>query len=638
MNSSPKDNFLHKSAKFLASGNLLYWTLSIALLVSVIALLVPLMPAMPVITDSEKFAVNYATAHGFIIGKDIIYTSGPYASVYSGQYGPSTDLLMLVGSIYLSITTWLALAFLAKGVAWRWMILLFLVFSGLIYFKDAFMLFIPLCSGLVIFKALTSKEHGAALIQSKFAPLYVALLFSSFGLLPLTKGTLLVTCLAICIYCTIALFINHYKKLATICLISPILSMLLFWVIAGQSLENLPIYFSSMQSTISGYSNAMSVVGQPVEVIRYLISALLLFASIYFQKDLKQKILLIGLYFIFLFISFKGGFVRHDSHAVLAATSLLIATVLLPFMGIRSKLFIFTLIFSISTVAYINGNYIRTTPESFLQNVKTLYQNTFNGLIQRLTHTGHLEKQYTEALNTIHQQMPFPSLKGTSDIYSHDQAYLLASSNTWSPRPAFQSYTAYTPKLENINRLHLESPQAPDNIFISLEPVDQRLPSSEDGSSWPLLLSRYTPVDFINHYLLLKKKDETAPIKIQWDEQESHRLGENVALPNTTKHRYIRIFFKPTLLGRLKNVLFKSNLVFINLEMVDGRKKQFRLVPGMTENGILISPLIENTNDFYRLYSAGSTLDKSRVKSFSITERPSLSSDWESEYIVQLSN
>ena len=469
---------------------------------------------------------------------------------------------MLVSTLYLAFSTWLSLIFLMKGVAKRWIVILFLALSGLIYSRDTFLLFIPFCAGLAVCKALSSKECDY-LIQSKYAPIYIALLFLPFGLLLLTKGTMLVTCGAICFCSAIALFFNQYKKLAFICLISPVISIVFFWITSGQLLENLPIYIGSMQAIISGYTNAMSVIGQPFEIIRYLLSAILILASIYFQKNLKKKVFLLGLYCIFLFISFKGGFVRHDSHAVLSATSLLIATVLLPLVGIQSKLFIATLIVSLSSVAYINGNYLRTTPESFIQNVSGMYTGAANGILKRLNYKEQLGQEYWEALSAIHSTVSFPALLGTADIYSYGQAHLLASANTWSPRPVFQSYAAYTPRLDDLNRQHLEGVASPNNIFISIEPIDQRLPSSEDGSSWPLLLSQYKPVKVINHYLLLEKIRPIKTVNLQWGNPEIYRLTERVLLPKSIDSLrdpvYAKLIIKPTLMGRIKNVLYKQN-------------------------------------------------------------------------------
>ena len=39
-----------------------------------------------------------APVHGWRFGRDIIFTLGPYACTYTGQYHPATDHLMLIGA------------------------------------------------------------------------------------------------------------------------------------------------------------------------------------------------------------------------------------------------------------------------------------------------------------------------------------------------------------------------------------------------------------------------------------------------------------------------------------------------------------------------------------------------------------
>ena len=626
-------NILFQHFHTFKSTKILSFVLSILLLSAIIAILVPLTPPMPEVTDSEKFAMNYAVSQGMVVGKDVIYTYGPYSSIYSGQYFPATDFRMVVCCLYLAFSFWLPLVLLLKNVDWRWTFTLFLALSGLIYFRDVLLLAIPFLVGLAVFKELATKDKQGWL-QNKYAPLSIAILFAPFGLLPLTKGTILLTCAAVSAFCALVLFVNRFKVLAIICLLTPIISMLLFWLASGQSLGNLYGYFTSMNSIISGYTNAMSVFGQPFEVIRYLASALLLLIAIYRQKDIQQKYFLIGIYSIFLFISFKGGFVRHDAHALLSATSLLLAALLLPFVGIRSKFSLFAIAFSLFSVAYIDGNYTRTTPTSYFNFAKANYSNAYNGIKNRIENKDWLNKRYEEALSNIRGKVNFPPLQGKTDIYSYNQAYIFAYGYQWSPRPAFQSYTAYTPELAELNKKNLEGTNAPDNIIFGIEPIDERLPSTEDGVSWSLLLAQYKPTQLINKYLFLEKKNGVAVSPLQWAEGQRFHFGQIVELPKSPQPLYAKIIIKPTLFGRIKTILFKPATLSISLQMTDGSTKQFRLAAGMTTAGVMLSPLIETTAEFNALYSQEKSLNKKLVQSFVIESKHGSKIDWDKEYVV----
>ncbi len=80
--------------------------LTFALLLTVLAVFVPLAPQMPSagLDTSWMFAMNQGVARGFVFGKDIIFTFGPYACIYTQLYDPATDRLMVCGSLFLGLS------------------------------------------------------------------------------------------------------------------------------------------------------------------------------------------------------------------------------------------------------------------------------------------------------------------------------------------------------------------------------------------------------------------------------------------------------------------------------------------------------------------------------------------------------
>lgn len=103
-------------------------------------------------------------------------------------------------------------------------------------------------------------------------------------------------------------------------------------------------------------------------------------------------------------------------------------------------------------------------------------------------------------MNYLKARDDFPRLPGTTDIYSYNQTSLIASEMTWSPRPIFQSYSVFTAKMAEINSNYLLSENKPDNILFKIEPIDNRIPSMEDGMSWPILINHYQPVRLENDF------------------------------------------------------------------------------------------------------------------------------------------
>jgi hypothetical protein len=429
---------------------------------------------------------------------------------------------------------------------------------------------------------------------------------------------------------------NKDRFLAIICFLSPVVSMLVFWIVSGQSLANLPGYFIGMASIVSGYTEAMAVEGAVPEVMFYLMASGFLLLTISLQKQIPSisKFFLFCIYFVFLFICFKAGFVRHDGHATAAGTAILIAALLLPFI-FYSRMTVPAIVFALISWFYIDSHHIKTSTKRFSNNVESTYQAAWHGIKNRINNKNDLRHKFDNAVSSLSKQAAFPVLPGTTDIYSYNQAYLIASGNTWSPRPIIQSYSVYTPELAEINRRHLLGNQAPDNIIFKLEPIDGRMPSMEDGASWPILLQNYQPTLIENGFLFLQKKrninDIEEPTKLI---SEKHTFGERVNLPQSSKPIFAQIEIKPTILGRLMGILFKPSQLSMLLEKDNGVKKQYRIISGMAKSGFVISPLIENTDEFGKLYGKQEYLNSKLVNSITIAPGVERSIFWKKDYIV----
>jgi hypothetical protein len=80
---------------------------------------IPLAPSYPDATlDSGwGYAINAAMAKGLVLGRDVVFTFGPYADLYSTQYSPAGDLRMLAGGSLLGAAFAAGLLCLARGGA-----------------------------------------------------------------------------------------------------------------------------------------------------------------------------------------------------------------------------------------------------------------------------------------------------------------------------------------------------------------------------------------------------------------------------------------------------------------------------------------------------------------------------------------
>ena len=620
-------------------GQLANWSLWLLSLIAVSVAFMPFSPGIQFggLDQSWVFALNQAMSQGLAFGKDIIYTFGPYAFVMHRVYHPSTELLMVSGSLYLAFFYWVSFVFLLKDVARFWGWVFCVLIGGLCIEQDVLYYSFPLLIGLASSKLICFLDDNGS-TKTKLAKFYVALLFAPIGFLPLIKGNMLAVGGVIVAISTF-FYAKRNWQLAAICVFSPFVSMCIFWIASGQPAAGLLQYLLSLIPIISGYTEAMSVNGNNAELLVYLVASVIILSTILTRTNSisYSKGALFGIYFSYLFFAFKAGFVRHDGHAVVAGLSMMVAAVLLPFV-LKNRFVLPAVVFSIISGYYIAQHHINLSAAGIASHFKATYSAAWMGIDSRLKGNDKFKYDFDKAVNLLRSQVSFPVLQGTVDIYSYGQSFLMASGNKWSPRPVIQSFVAYTPALAEANKIHLLEKKAPDNIIFKVESLDGRFPSLDDGASWPVLMYKYRPVQMNNGYLFLQKREEVdemiEPLKLT---REKHKFGDSISLPDSSQPIFVQMEIEPTVIGRLASIFYKSSQLIITLENKDGLKSHNRIISGMAKSGFLISPQIENVTEFSLLYGKKGLLDDKKVKSIEVSSSDGTNWLWKDEYWVTFS-
>lgn len=586
--------------------------------------------------------MNQGVSQGLVFGRDIVFTFGPYASIYTELYHPATDQLMVCGSLFLGLSYALLLLLLAKGEKIYGLILYGIFFACLMDSRDALLFSYPLMIALAVYRMTLPDDHEIKLRLAKPLEYGSAFFFAPLGLLPLIKGSLLPICSATLVLCGGMFWRRGNKTLASTAVFIPAITCISLWRLSGQPITALPNFLWSMRRIISGYTDAMSFPGNVWECVLYvLVSALIILVIARTSHGPKSSIWFLCIsYALFLFIAFKAGFIRHDPwHNVIAGTSLLAAALLLIFvLGERPSLI--PLAAAVLVWVYIGHGTVRTTAEDISVNLRGTFGRGFHGALTRLRKNDGLRKRYDEHIAAISTEFPVPRMSGTTDIYSFNQTWLLASENTWAPRPVTQSYSAYTPELAELNLRHLQGANAPDNIIFRVEPIDGRLPSLEDGLSWPALINGYSlrKLDGQSAYLR-RRTTESANLAGVEDDLYSarHELGEEVTLPESSDPLFANIDIEPTLLGRVLSALYKLPELHLTTRLRDGRVKEYRVISNMMKTDFLITPLVQNAEEFALLTSGGNKyLAGDEVKSITMSSEDRRSLFWNKTYSLSL--
>jgi hypothetical protein len=126
-----------------------------------------------------------------------------------------------------------------------------------------------------------------------------------------------------------------------------------------------------------------------------------------------------------------------------------------------------------------------------------------------------------------------------------------------------------------------------------------------------VLMHAYEPVLTENGYLLLRRKEaprvtlvtEHAP-----DLELAAEVGRRQILPALPAgDTYLGVTLPLTREGALVAALYKPPAVFLMVAYDDGTSLRARIVPGMVENGILISPAFRTTRAVGEHYQGGRT-------------------------------
>ncbi len=593
-----------------------------------LAVWVPFAPAMTNwgLDPSWMAGLNQAVADGRVFGRDVIFTFGPYGSVYSLTYHPATYSLMLVACMVLAAGHFWALArVFLRGrcdVFAAFVVVLLGLFS-----RDALLLTYPL---LFVF-ALTGAEEEGSLRGGAWDRAGLVAAIAGLALLLLVKGSIL-PLVGFSVIAAVVTFVmtGAYVRLAVLVVVFAA-ALAGFWVWAGQPLDALPIYLAGLGRVISGYSEAMAVPGRPLDFVLFALVFVPALAAVLLQREALWiwglRVAMLGLLG---FVAFKAGFVRHDWHATIAlATAIVLLAVVVT--RLRVPLFVSTIWLIAALGAWFDTERANQhIPAHFLMlaKVKQAFVDPVLVLPELAQNPDYLKERHERTLAELQRQFRFPEFGGPADVYDFWQSDFLASGAAWSPRPTLQSYSAYTAYLARANAQHLEGEGGPEEIAFRITPIDGNYPTLADGASWPMLLGGYEPYDFRESFLYLRRRAGARALDMTLVGKGVTAFGEDIALLATRGPVFVRIAVSKTAYGKAKELFFKPENLRIEVTTADGRVRSFRYVSGMGEAGFLLSPLVENSTEMNVLYGHTDKLAKKRVVSFRLVAPSGPMREW----------
>jgi hypothetical protein len=558
--------------------------------------------------------LHFAFAERLQFGQDIVFTFGPCGFLY-GEYHPATYLVSVVVWAVLAAVFWWAAwrvithFFKNPLVCWLWI----MAVIGLASISPTLNMDVRLTAWplLLLLLHFCVEERPFTWTQ--------AMLVISLALLSLVKNSILTV--AIVTVLIVAADNVFRQRRFPWSLVLFAVGIFFFWVLASQQLTSFGLFLRGVSEIINGYTEAMMMGWRPTDqadILRFWGVAIAVCAMVGYVVCKQHRFFglfpLLGFAFI-VFAAFKHGYVRHDVHEVTATNLLLLAALLwLPAAWCiawqRSKwlipavvlpLILATPLASLSLKRYASTELCVVLGEQLTAQSLFAPANFFLGFLEDRRHSFRHYYSYAAGLRA--STFPDLDIHGTADVYPVSQTLALPQSVTCRPRPVFQSYSAYTPKLAEMNAAHLRSDRAADHIFFGVGTIDDRFAPQDDSLSWPELLTRYDITGMAGQYILMKKSITPRHYQLTPVGETVANFDEEIAVPSMMGGPvWVRIDVRRSLWGNIVAMLYRPSSVWLT---VVGRGGMYsgRLLSGEARAGFLLSPLVDNGQSFFTLAS-----------------------------------
>jgi hypothetical protein len=561
---------------------------------------------------SWQFAMNYAFEHGLIFGKDIIFTYGPLGFILAP--GPMQRSLIWANAMLIISTACLILSLIAliketsKDNTSKRYINYIIAYILIILIKD----YLHVKSFDIVL--LSISIILSILYHSTKKPIYLCLSAPILAVSFLYKFGVFVMCVSINLYNYYKTAKNRKYKIITAYLSVLICIFLPVCIYFFKNLENLYNYVRGSYELSYGYFSAISS-GIHNNILALPLIIMLFFTFYLTKNKLTKWLILSGAPFLWLTIKYSLCVEGPWFMSFLAITILVYALITLIILCEKEDIFSFLKRFTILWFILIIFNISADmTLPSFTSNIS---KNIIDSLDFKGLNITEIQSQmnylkYQTAKNLSEDSLPISILEkvanSTVDVYPWETSVIGANNLNWDPRPIFQSYTDYTPWLDNFNNKFLNSDRSPEYYLWfkrktrpEITSLRGRMLFNDDPQTILDILRNYQMVMRENEITLLKKNPESSINNPKTIDKTNTKWDTWLKIPYNYKDTSFillaRVNIKRNMLGIITRFLYKEEPIFIEYKDIEGKVHKYRLSPDNAIDGVWITPLPVSLND-----------------------------------------
>jgi len=613
------------------------WWFGQALLLLAVWLSLIKLPGAPLVSldASWQMVMGYAAENNLQHGTDIVFTYGPLgyllASTYMGSHFSVFMAWQLVGNLLIAVALY---RFGREFTGWRQALYFgYILLFGSIY-ADAMQMNFIATFGLMLMRPACRR------------PFWLISIGAAFALFSLMKFTNLLVCV-FSLAVLVATFLSTRCRREAGWLAGAFsLTFLGVWLLLHHSLTALPAFFYYGLQVSLGYVEAMAVYEQPIMLAVGLLSLggvigytlLCLFGQTNRREALAAALLLGSV----IFINWKHGFVRADGHVIAHFVMCLLVVCSYPalladnrrFGRTKQALLVLVAAGSLTGIGLVSVQAVTQAPGGWNQRI----HQTVSALLNPAAYHRSLDAAMTHLAAKIDQ----PNLRlivgnDPVDHFGGDQVYTLLNRFNYTPRPAIQSYTAYTPALSRLDEQFYLSERGPEFVIQRFRTIDDRLPTLDDSLTLRLLLQTY---DYVMEEggLLLWERPEKLVVPTAAEEkvvtQRTVGFGEKVEVAAPADRPvWAVITVRPNLLGAVRKFFYKAPLLYLDTTDGNGVKETHQLIRAMAATGFILNPYFTQADDLIA-YQNGRF--HRRLTEFSVRTMPGGEKFYDSDIQVEL--
>ena len=557
---------------------------------------------------SWNLALSYAGMKGLTWGKDFIFTYGPLGSLCTRVgWGKSWEAFLLF-DIFISFNYFLMFFITLKQSKNK--ILSFLAIAAIVYVLP---LWVGSAWSMILLFFLV---FWIRLSIDNPKPFYYIMQIAIITLMFFIKFN---TGLIVFVLYFVGIVYNLIAKNTKVWLLMvySFLPVALVFCLSKMLNVALTPYINSGFEMVAGYNEIMYLDNTFKKAFRFfcIISLLLLiiFTMNVYKKDKQRKqeyFKWLVTFFIFavpFFVMYKQSFVRADEgHIVDFFLYLPLALICNLDLHRHSRNIIAKVLFVIVLAMPVYYLYSRTNRIPAIEE-KFSKEQYFKELSDFTpTSAMHIFGKGNQLNDTIKQRIG----KSTVDVYPWSVQMLLENNLNYLPRPICQSYSAYTPYLEEQNFEHYNnSATAPDFVIYDYFSMDDRYPMFDEGKLNLALYSNYNLVKLFNFdgrkLLLLQKKSNFRPIKFE-------KIREYDSATKTTLIPKQGFFYEITvnysMLGKIRGIFDYAPEIKLGIKAKEGEIHKYKTSKSLVQSGVFSTSFVNNTEDAALFFSHQPTL------------------------------